>query len=95
MNQQDPARRHPRAAEARRLVEAGIVHFGAGRLAKAGQAYREALELVPGHPRALHRLGVLAHHRGRHGVAVKLIRQAIERRPNVAAFHNNLGNALR
>ena len=59
--------------------------------ALADAAYRQALNVVPGHPRALHLLGMVANLVGRHGVAVKLIRQAIKRRPNVPLFHNNLG----
>ena len=93
MNERNQA--DPRRAEARQLVEAGIIHFSAGRLAKAGTVYHQALKVVPNHPRALHLLGVLAHQMGRHGAAVKLIRQAIKRRPKVPVFHNNLGNALR
>ena len=90
-----PRQPGPRVVEARRLIEAGLTHLRAGRLVKADAAYRQALNVVPGHPRALHLLGMVAHHVGRHGVAVKLIRQAIKRRPNVPLFHNNLGNALR
>ncbi|MFP6740691.1 MAG: tetratricopeptide repeat protein [Alphaproteobacteria bacterium] len=81
--------------QARQLVEAGIAHYDAGRMAKAQQAYGAALKVVPGHPRALHLLGVIAHKTGRPGAAVKFISQAIKRRPRVAVFHNNLGNALR
>lgn len=90
-----PPRPDPRVVEARRLIETGLVDFRGGRLAKAEAAYRQALKVVPGHPRALHLLGMIAHQIGRHAAAVKLIRQAIKRRPNVPLFHNNLGNALR
>lgn len=95
-NQPKPAKKiDPRVPQARTLVEAGITHYDAGRLGKAQQAYRAALKVMPGHPRALHLLGVIAHKTGRSDAAVKLISQAIKRPPRVAVFHNNLGNALR
>ncbi len=52
------------------------------------------LRLAPGHPDALHLLGVLAHESGRHEAAVELIRKAIAADARAAAFHVNLGNAL-
>lgn len=89
-NPNQPKQPDPKAVEARRLVEAGLPHFRAGRLPKAQAAYRQALKVVPGHPRALHLLGMVAHQVSRYPLAVKLISQAIERRPNVPLFHNNL-----
>ena len=42
-----------------------------------------------------HLLGVIAHQVGKHEVAVEYIRRAIGLNGNAAAFHNNLGNALK
>jgi tetratricopeptide (TPR) repeat protein len=48
----------------------------------------------PNNADALHLLGMVEYASGRHETAVALIGQAIRSRPQVAAFHNNLGNAL-
>ncbi|MFQ5937122.1 MAG: tetratricopeptide repeat protein, partial [Acidiferrobacterales bacterium] len=49
----------------------------------------------PDHPEALHLLGVLAVQRAQPGRAVEFIEKAIRLNPTVAAYHNNLGEALR
>ena len=51
--------------------------------------------MEPGHPIALHLLGVLAHMSGQGEVALELIRTAIRHAPGYVAAHNNLGNVLR
>jgi predicted O-linked N-acetylglucosamine transferase (SPINDLY family) len=51
--------------------------------------------LQPGQPDALHLLGLLQLGAGRPDLAVSLIRRAIEGSPGVAAFHTDLGHALR
>jgi predicted O-linked N-acetylglucosamine transferase (SPINDLY family) len=72
-----------------------IQHHQAGRLQAAEQIYRQILAVEPNHVDALHLLGLLAHHVGRHDVAVEHIGRAIALKGNVAAFHNNLGEAYR
>lgn len=54
--------------------------------------YRRILEAAPGHPDALHFLGLLRFQRGRPDEAVTLISQAIVQAPDFADFHGNLGN---
>lgn len=66
-----------------------------GQLAQAEGFYREILTLVPEQGDALHMLGVLEAQRNNHGIAVDLIRRAIELDPDNPAAHNNHGNALR
>jgi predicted O-linked N-acetylglucosamine transferase (SPINDLY family) len=70
-----------------------LQHHQAGRLQQAEALYRQILQVAPDHPEVLHRLGVLAHQRGEHAVAVRLIQQAIGYNPHEARFHNNLGAA--
>jgi tetratricopeptide (TPR) repeat protein len=53
------------------------------------------LQAEPGNADANHLLGVIAQQVGKHEMAVAYIERAIALNGNVAAFHNNLGNALR
>jgi predicted O-linked N-acetylglucosamine transferase (SPINDLY family) len=68
---------------------------GAGDLTRASALYQRILESDPTNADALHLLGVVAHQRGEHEDAVTQIKQAIRIKPRVAAYHNNLGEALR
>jgi len=80
---------HPRA-----LLQEGLSHHRAGRLADADRAYRAILEAVPGDPDALHLRGLIAGQSGQPDVAVDLIRDAIARRPGVGVYHANLAATL-
>jgi predicted O-linked N-acetylglucosamine transferase (SPINDLY family) len=79
----------------RSVLSEALRHHQAGRLAEAEALYGRILAAEPGHIDALHFLGVLAHQRGRHELAVELIRKAIAGNARVPAFHLNLGNALK
>jgi tetratricopeptide (TPR) repeat protein len=72
-----------------------IQHHQAGNLQAAEQIYRQILAVEPNHVDAIHLLGVMANQVGRHETAVDYLRRAIELRADVAAFHNNLGEAYR
>ncbi|MGO8689326.1 MAG: tetratricopeptide repeat-containing sulfotransferase family protein [Thermoguttaceae bacterium] len=67
----------------------------AGRLHDAEQVYRRILAVEPNQADALHLLGVIAHQVGNHALAVAYITRAIGSNGTVAAFHSNLGNALK
>ncbi|WP_207459464.1 tetratricopeptide repeat protein [Azospirillum sp. SYSU D00513] len=69
-------------------------HHRAGRTAEAERLYREVLDRSPGHPDALHLLGVVALQSGRPQDAAELIGQAVARDAESALFHANLGHAL-
>ena len=58
----------------------------------AATIYARILEAVPGHPDALHLLGMAFHQMGRSDEGVALIEDAIRRQPGFAGFLNNLGN---
>ena len=77
------------------LLEQGIAHHQAGRLADAERCYRAILRTRPNDPNALHLLGMIAQTMKQYEPAVQLIRRAIAIAPDVAMFHNNLGVALR
>jgi predicted O-linked N-acetylglucosamine transferase (SPINDLY family) len=76
-------------------IQAAFQHYQAGRLAEAETLYRQVLQAQPDNSDALHLLGLIAHHIGRHEVAVEMIGKAIAINPSVAAFHNNIGEAYR
>ena len=69
-------------------------HHRAGRTTEAERLYREVLAASPGHPDALHLLGVVALQGGRAAEAVDLIGQAVAGDPTSALLHANLGHAL-
>lgn len=69
-------------------------HHRAGRTAEAERLYREVLAVSPGHPDALHLLGVIALQGGRAPEAVELIGQAVSSDQTSPLLHANLGHAL-
>lgn len=75
------------------LLGAGLRAHEAGDLDDAARRYQEMLGLDATHPDALNLLGVVALQRGDASRAVELITQATERRPDMAAYFQNLGAA--
>ncbi|WP_372399211.1 tetratricopeptide repeat protein [Azospirillum sp. HJ39] len=69
-------------------------HHRAGRTAEAERLYRDVLDASPGHPDALHLLGVIALQSGRAEEAVDRIGQAVAGDDSSPLFHANLGHAL-
>ncbi|PWC39215.1 tetratricopeptide repeat protein [Azospirillum sp. TSO35-2] len=69
-------------------------HHRAGRTEEAERLYRDVLDVSPGHPDALHLLGVLALQSGQPDEAVDRIGQAVAGDGDSAVFHANLGHAL-
>ena len=76
------------------FIEA-MAHHRAGRLGQAEQGYRKILAADPRQPDALHMLGVLAYQTGHNEAAVELIGRAIAGNGGTAAYHSNLGLALK
>lgn len=67
------------------------------RLDGAETLYRRLLQLVPDDPNVKHFLGMLLYQRGRSSErdeAIRLMTESVLADPTVAAWHNNLGNAL-
>lgn len=77
------------------LLRSAVQLHQAGRLREAEPLYKEVLGQAPGHPDALHLLGVLAHQTGHHIEALELIDRAIAASPSFSDAHNNRGNILR
>jgi Flp pilus assembly protein TadD len=69
----------------------GAVYLGLGDEPRAGEEFREALRLQPGHAGALSNLGVLAQRRGDLAEARRLYQEALATRPDQAEVWNNLG----
>lgn len=67
------------------------------RLDGAEALYRRLLQLVSDNPNVKHFLGMLLYQRGRSAErdeAIRLMTESVQADPTVAAWHNNLGNAL-
>lgn len=77
-----------------KALAAAIEHLREERIDEAEPALRAILDRRPGHPDALHYLGVLRHTQGRVDEAVALIREALAAEPAYASAWNNLGNVL-
>ena len=75
-------------------LESAWAHQKAGRLDEAEADSRRALLLVPGHPVALQRLGLVAHARGNLEEAQRLIGRALDAAPGTAVFLYTLGIVL-
>jgi tetratricopeptide (TPR) repeat protein len=76
------------------MREAFALHQS-GRLADAEDRYRRILRARPGNVDALYLLGEIANRSGRYERAIELIGKAIAANDKVAAFHHELGSALR
>ena len=76
------------------LFKQAVALHQAGRLSEAEALYRQILAAEPGHPEALHFLGMLAYQIGKNETAVQLIRMALRGKPDYVEAHNNLGIVL-
>jgi tetratricopeptide (TPR) repeat protein len=76
------------------LLQAGVTHHRAGRLAEAEMHYRRVLATAPDRADALHLLGVVAYQVGFHAIAIELIAQAIQLNGNNSLYYSNRGLAL-
>jgi len=72
-------------------LESAWANQKAGRLDEAAADCLRALAMAPGHPKALHHLGMVAHARGRLDEAERLIRQALSATPDNPTFLYTLG----
>ncbi|GAA4259275.1 tetratricopeptide repeat protein [Azospirillum formosense] len=79
----------------RDALAAAVGHHQAGRLDAARPLYHSILRGQPGHPDALHLLGVLESQSGRPVAALPLLRRAVALRPGDADFLGNLARSLR
>jgi tetratricopeptide (TPR) repeat protein len=77
------------------LLDAAIAHHRSGRLDAAESGYRSLLAVEPDHEDALHLLGVALCQKGRKLEALGWIDRAIQRRPEIAAYHGARGEVLR
>ena len=86
------AKRTP--AEFRAIVADALVHFQAGRLAEAENAYRGALALAPADPAVIHNLGVAIAAQGRDRTAIGYFEEALRADPDFVSAHYNQAVAL-
>ncbi len=76
-------------------LRAALEHHRTGQLADAEALYGRVLDLEPENTDALHLLGALAGHQGRHEIAATLVGRAVALAPHVADFHVSLGTIAR
>lgn len=74
-------------------VQRGARAHRSGELAGAGREYRAALAAAPGHPVALHNLGLLELQSGRTARAIDLLERAVRAAPDEPAFRASLAQA--
>ncbi len=74
----------------RELLQSGLAHHRAGRLAQAALCYGRLLRANPRNADALHLSGVLARQEGRLDASERLIGTAIELSSGVSTYHYNL-----
>jgi protein O-GlcNAc transferase len=85
-----PGHATPSFADAELLANA-LEYFRVSRFAEAEAAYSEILARVPEHFVCLHHLGLIAHQRGEHSAAARLIEQALAAKPDYVEALSNLG----
>ena len=78
-----------------RLLRAGAEQHERGRLREAEAIYKDALAAAPYNPEVLHLVGLVSYQLGRPHDAVAHLERAVAADGLVAAYHDNLGLALR
>ncbi len=74
--------------------QAALATHQSGRLAEAEALYQAILSTRPGHPDAMHLIGVVKVQSGQPEIGIDWITRAIAVNPDNAVFHSNLGKAL-
>lgn len=80
--------------DSNQILQQSISFHQSGDLDAAEHGYRSILSAEPGHPQALHYLGLVAYQRGDYSSAIKLIKDSIKHMPSDSSFYTNLGNVL-
>lgn len=89
-----PPRPAPTPISADEAVALVIECLKEGRPRDAAALLRRVLEVVPGHPGALHYAGMLAFKTGHTEDGIRLVRESLETAPGMADWHSNLGIML-
>jgi protein O-GlcNAc transferase len=76
------------------LLEAGLAHHRAGRLADAQVCYWQVLARTTDHADALHLIGVIAYQLGQHEKAIELIGRATQQNASEPSYYVSRGLAL-
>jgi Flp pilus assembly protein TadD len=77
------------------LTNLGFIFYHKGDYEKSLYYYREALDMMPGFPKALHGQGRVYLAQGRYDKAVMVLERAAEAAPGEARIHLDLGRAYR
>ena len=89
----------PHPSDSNVLLQTALEHHQSGQLEPAAAAYENVLARAPGHPDALHLLGVLRYQQGQLDTALALLGEAVEQAPdhvdawcNLALVQKSAGN---
>jgi len=77
------------------LTNLGFIYYHKGDYGKALGYYKEALDLMPGFPKALHGMGQVYLAQGRHDKAVAVLEKAVDAAPDETRILLELGRAYR
>lgn len=69
-------------------LQQAVEHHSRGEFTEAESFYRQVLQDAPGHPDALHLLGMIEYQRGNNDLAIELIGQAIQHTQSAPMFCN-------
>ncbi|MDZ7833791.1 MAG: tetratricopeptide repeat protein [Desulfobacterales bacterium] len=77
------------------LTNLGFIAYHKGNYEQAVHYYKEALDLMPGFPKALHGLGQVYLDTSRPDKAVEVLEKAVDKAPGQTRIHLDLGKAYR
>jgi tetratricopeptide (TPR) repeat protein len=77
------------------VLQQAFQQYQTGRLLQAEGLLQQVLAIQPQHPDALNLAGIVALETKQFLLAVERLQRAVKARPKMAAFHGNLGNALK
>ena len=76
------------------MFKKALEYYQAGEINEAEKICKNIYRTDPGYSPALHLLGMVAYRLGLHDVAVNLMGAAVQIRPDIAFYHENLGNVF-
>ena len=77
------------------ILQQAFLHYQTRRFQQVEGLLQQVLAAQPQNPDALNLAGIVALEKQQFTLAVELLQRAVKVRPKIAAFHGNLGNALK
>jgi FkbM family methyltransferase len=86
---------HTSLTDLEHIIQEGEALFASGHKKDAAKAFLKVLDLDNDNATALHNLGVVYYQEGQYDCAENYINKAIVSKPDIPAYHCNLGNVLK